>query len=368
MINIFIEFFVKICYNIKGDIMNKKYYDGTKILSLKDANGKTPEIYIITSNRTGGKTTYYNNLLVKRYLKGVYRKAMLIFRHKYECESCAESFFKGIKELYYPDSIMESEVRCKGAYVELFLDKKPFGYGVSLTSAKFIKNNSHLFSDTDAMIFDEFMPDDNHDYLPKEPDKLISIHTSVARGNNKHTRYVPVFMLSNPVSLINPYYLALGISSKLQSNTKFLKGDGFIVEQGYVDSASKALKESAFMRAFKNQRSVAYSAEGIYLNDNYTFVDRVDGKSSYICTLIYNDENYGVRQFSDQGIIYVTTGADNTYPVRIAVTTSDHNINSVMLKRNSITLTVLEDFFRYGLVRFKNLQCKEAFFAAMNFH
>lgn len=32
-----------------------KYYDGTKLLSMTDLNGKKPEIFICTSNRTAGK-------------------------------------------------------------------------------------------------------------------------------------------------------------------------------------------------------------------------------------------------------------------------------------------------------------------------
>ena len=35
------------------------YYDGTKLLSLLDLNNKRPEIYMVTSNRTGGKTTNF---------------------------------------------------------------------------------------------------------------------------------------------------------------------------------------------------------------------------------------------------------------------------------------------------------------------
>ena len=46
-----------------------KYYDGTKLLSMKDINGNTPEIYMCTTNRTGGKTTYFGRLCVNRFLK-----------------------------------------------------------------------------------------------------------------------------------------------------------------------------------------------------------------------------------------------------------------------------------------------------------
>ena len=47
--------------------MEQKYYDGTKLLSLMDINGKRPEIYISTSNRSAGKTTYFNRFFVNRF-------------------------------------------------------------------------------------------------------------------------------------------------------------------------------------------------------------------------------------------------------------------------------------------------------------
>ena len=45
-----------------------QYYDGTKLLSMQDMNGNKPEIYISTSNRSAGKTTYFNRLCVNRFL------------------------------------------------------------------------------------------------------------------------------------------------------------------------------------------------------------------------------------------------------------------------------------------------------------
>ena len=46
-----------------------KYYDGTKLLSMLDLNGNKPEIYMCTTNRTGGKTTYFARLCVKSSTK-----------------------------------------------------------------------------------------------------------------------------------------------------------------------------------------------------------------------------------------------------------------------------------------------------------
>lgn len=46
-----------------------KYYDGTKLLSMKDINGLKPELFLCTTNRSGGKTTYFGRLLINRFLK-----------------------------------------------------------------------------------------------------------------------------------------------------------------------------------------------------------------------------------------------------------------------------------------------------------
>ena len=78
------------------------YYDGTKLLSLNDINGNKPELYLCTTNRTGGKTTYFGRLLVNRFLdKG--EKFALIYRFNYELDDCADKFFKDIGKLFFQD-------------------------------------------------------------------------------------------------------------------------------------------------------------------------------------------------------------------------------------------------------------------------
>lgn len=81
--------------------------------------------------------------------------------------------------------------------------------------------------------------------------------------------------MANPVSLINPYYIAMKISNRLKSDTKFLRGNGFVLEQGYNESASKAQTESGFNRAFISDDYVAYSAQATYLNDSNAFIENL---------------------------------------------------------------------------------------------
>lgn len=350
-----------------------EYYDGTKLLSLLDINGKKPEIYICTTNRTGGKTTYFGRLCVNRFLEKN-EKFCLLYRYNYELDNVAEKFFKDIGRLFFNGYNMTSERRANGIFHELFLSRpietevkgQSCGYAISLNSADQIKKYSHFFSDVSRMIFDEFQSETNH-YCADEIRKLLSIHTSIARGNGEQIRYVPVFMLSNPVSIINPYYVELGISERLKNDTKFLKGDGFVLEQGFVESASEAQKESGFNRAFARNNYIAYSAENVYLNDSQTFIEKPVGSSCYVATLKYNGCEYALREFTDSGFIYCDDKVDHTFKYRLAVTTSDHGVNYVMLKRNEAFVANLRYYFEHGCFRFKNLRCKEAVLKALSY-
>lgn len=341
------------------------YYDGTKLLSLTDLDGKQPEILMVTTNRTGGKTTYFGRLCVNKFKKGQ-GKFALLYRYNYELDDCADKFFKDLSTLFFSGSVMESKRKASGIFHELFLDGESCGYALSLNSADQLKKYSHLFSDVNRMIFDEFQSESNH-YCSDEIKKFISIHTSVARGQGEQVRYVPVYMLSNPVSLINPYYVELGISNRLRDDTKFLRGHGFILEQGFINSASIAQKESGFNKAFAKNSYVAYSSECVYLNDNKAFIEKPNGIGRYLCTIKYNGTDFGVREFADSGFIYVDDRPDTSYKYKITVTTSDHEINYVMLKRNDMFLTNLRFYFEKGCFRFKDLRCKEAILKALSY-
>lgn len=355
--------------------MESKYYDGTKLLSMKDINGREPELFICTTNRTGGKTTYFGRLLIRRFLRDG-SKFILLYRYNYELDDVADKFFKDLKGLFFSNYFMSSKRRANGIFHELFLattedeedsDAKCCGYAISLNSADMIKKYSHLFSDAKCILFDEFQSETNH-YCTDEITKFLSIHTSIARGQGEQVRPLPVYMLGNQVSIINPYYTELEISSRLTKETNFLRGDGFVLENGFVESASIAQKDSGINRAFKKNTYVAYSSENIYLNDNLAFVERPETcASKYLATIKYKGKNYAIKEYRELGILYCDDKADATFPMRISITTDDHNINYVMLKANDMFISNMRFFFERGAFRFKDLKCKEALMKCVSY-
>lgn len=345
--------------------MDAHFYDGTKILSLKDLNGETPEIYMICTNRSAGKTTFFGKYFVNKFIKNG-EKFGLLYRYSYELADCADKFFKEIGSLFFPSYTMTSKKEADGVYYNLFLNDIHCGYAIALNKADMIKKNSHLFSDIQRLLFDEFQSETNN-YCANEITKFISIHTSIARGGGKQVRYLPVYMLSNPVTLLNPYFASFDIATRLQYNTKFLKGDGWVLENGFYESASNAQKQSAFNRAFASNKYVAYASQSVYLNDSDTFIERLSGNGRYVATIKYEDSYYSIREFPELGIVYCDDKYDSTFPRKIALTTADHQINYVMLKQNDIFLGLMKNYFLKGCFRFKNMKCKDAIIKALSF-
>lgn len=344
---------------------DNKYYDGTKLLSLNDINGNKPEIYLCTSNRTAGKTYFFSRMLVNAFIKKG-KKFALFYRYNYELENCAKKFFNDIQSGSFPDYEMTSKSCARGSYHELYLNKQLCGYAVSLNSADILKKYSHIFHDVVHIFMDEFQTESSR-YCQNEIQKFISLHTSIARGFGEQVRYVPVYMCSNPVSLLNPYFVELGIAERLSAQANFLRGDGWVLEQHFNEAASKSQLQSGFNKAFSSNSYVAYSSESVYLNDNNAFIEKPTGMSRYLATLRYNNADYAIREYSDTGIIYCDKTADMSFPFKIAVTTDDHNVNYVMLKNNELFLMNLRYFFEKGCFRFRDLSCKEAILQALSY-
>lgn len=338
------------------------YYDGCKLLSQKDLDGNTPEIFLCVGNRTSGKTTYFNRLLINRFIKNK-SQFMLVYRWANELYNVAPKFFTDISQLFFPADAVSSK-NVNNSYVELYFNKELCGYAVALNTASKLKNYSHFFSNVQHMLFDEFTPEDGK-YTPDEVTKLISLHMSVARGQGKQTRYVPLYMLSNAVTLLNPYYTEFNIGARLKADTKFLRGHGWVMESAYVDSAARAISESGFSKAFSNNKYIAYAKQNIYLNDNLSLVERLSGPSNYIATIKSEGETYGIREMRETGLMYVSKSVDLSHHSKIAVCADDIT-PEFRVYLNHPTIRVLRYYFNNGCFRFQSLEAKEATFKLLS--
>ena len=146
-----------------------------------------------------------------------------------------------------------------------------------------------------------------------------------------------------------------------------MRGDGYVLEQGFIDSASKQQKTSGFNRAFSKEKYIAYSSENIYLNDSETFIEKPVGKFRYLATLKFDNSYYSIKEYAENGILYCDNNGDVTFPLKISITTNDHDINYIMLKKNDVFIGMLRYYFEHGCFRFKDLKCKECIMKMLSY-
>lgn len=339
---------------------NLGFYRLDEILSKKDLNNEEPDIYLISLNRTAGKTTAVLKEVVERFLN-LGQKAMIVYRQSYEICG-AHLIFEDIFNIW-PDlgRQMTSKSVSKGLFYELFLDDQPFGYAVSLHNPDVIKKYSPLFADVWNMVLDEFQTESGR-YLKSEVEKLMSLYISVARGRGTRARHVKLFMMANNVSIMNPYFIALGIYKRIKENTHFIRGDRWICEIKFNDSAAEALQDSSIIHAFKQSSYADFGTQNVYLHDDTMFLQQPSGKSKYMFTLKHGGNTFGVRDYFEEGYLYISKKFDPGHPNVLTFSPGDHNQTTIMLSHYSETWKYLREAFQKGFLRFDDMKAKNVIF------
>lgn len=328
--------------------IKEPYYNGEKLMNMLDLDSERPEIFISTSNRSAGKTTYFNGYAVHDFLQND-NKFAILYRNKYEAESAADSFFKEIGKLFFPGLIMVQQPLMKNTCYRLLIGEATdpedpddkfcgtcCGYVLSLSSAEQIKRCSHLMSDTTKIIFDEFQSEKGV-YLKNEISMLMSIHDSLARGEGEQARYLPVYLIGNLIDLYNPYYESLGITQRIDPRCNYMRGNGWVLEQGFNLSACEAHEKSAFHRAFANESYTATSRAKEYLIKDSQFIDKnIPNRGWYIATIAFKNNYYGVRYIEEYNIYFISTKVDPSKNLQFAATENDISMTAKFFKRHNI--------------------------------
>lgn len=339
--------------------MDTIYYSGEKLLSMSDLDGNTPEIFACVGNRAAGKTFYFKNKLVSEFLHEG-KKFIDLVRFKYEVPDRVAAFYEDLKQVNFPDLQIDSKKMFSGCALSHEINGELAGYTIALSSADMIKKYSSMFVEVEQMFFDEFQSETMH-YCQNEITKFQSIHNSVARGGGKQSRYVPIYMVSNNVSLLNPYFTAWGFTNRIQKNTKMLRGHGIVLEQHYNASAKKALEESAFNRAFADTDYLKYAASNEAMCDNNAFIENVsESDSYYLYTIQYEKQKYALWQNDRLGIMFLNRKVDPRRAHILVFKQADHDLNKLLIMRLEDMLTRWRNIFNMGLFRFSDLQAKQA--------
>lgn len=342
--------------------MKTSFYSNEKLLNSVDITGEKPELYIVCSRVRGpGKTFSFTSKLIDDFIE-TGGKFILLCRHKQEFGPIADGMMKAMLAVRYPGSWVYEKVQGKGQYSKVFLHRKVdgieteehCGYCVAISSADTIKTISSTFTDAIQGYFDEFQPEHDSTYIRDEVTKFLSLHVTFARGVGESRRHFPIYMSSNAISVFNPYFVALDLSPRIQDNTKFVRGDGYVFEKAENAGLAEKHASSGMSRAFKTNQSINFG-DNSWLNDNDSCIGKTDGwgRGVYIATLVDADETrYAVKLYPDVGMYYVDTKVDinckNVYNMSL-----DGDLNLPYIRTNDI-FKLLRKKFLQGQVRVRD--------------
>lgn len=340
----------------------EQYYNGNVLLSQTTRDGKEPSIFMSNTNRTAGKTTFFQLVMLDEVLE---KKNMfvLISRTKTEMEN-PEVMFDDVVDIYFPDKIMTSKDYVKRLVKGIYLDKQLVGYAVCLKDTSALKKYSSIFAKCDVIFMDEVQPEDGI-YLKDEVSKFKSLITTIARGGGKQSRSVRVYMASNNITVMNPYFLNLQLYKVLDENMDFskpvyIRGDSYVCEFLYNQSAGDQLKNNGAISAFTTSYdSLTTSAE--FMIKSGSFIEpKISGKTDYLFTLKYKGLMMGVRKLKSKGIIYITKQYDPSFKTIMALTATDHDELTIQLQSNTFLMGIIRNAYAYGKLRFGDLEVKNA--------
>lgn len=351
----------------------EEYYIGTELLNMRDIDGLLPFIYFCVGNRTAGKSYFFKRYCLRYALKKK-RKFMLIYRKVNQVKKCSQSFFKDISEEKEFKGWVISERGILDGKVQKISITSPnrevfdIGYGISLKYTEEIKQNSSLFVDVDRLLFDEFQSEDSS-YLQDEFEKLQNILVSICRGGGKHVRdNVKLFMVSNRISICNPYFLAFDIHKRLKPGTRFLRGKGWVLEMCFVEAAAKALEESSLGRLISGSKYYEFATGEEYLLDDSAYIQSIPkSQFAYMATLKLNSKAYALLYFPKEGIYYLKEGGELNASNIISLDLESHKEGRSILMTKSPFIKDLMNIFNHQRLMFQSLECKNAMFDFFKF-
>lgn len=336
-------------------------YNVEEVKQIKDKNGKRPGKIMIETDRGSGKTTGFNIEALKLFKNNGY-ETCYVFRDKSETE-VVPHLFGDIFDMYpeYRGKITMKNI-AKGMITHTHIDGKPFAYGVSLKDIDKLKKISPIFRNVQLMIFDEFqLEKGNYIRSPKgEANDLEALHMSINRGGGLRDRGVKMYMLGNHVDLLNPHYVYHSVHQRYRfGETKVLRGDGWIAQFQFGNESSKEIENSAMFRA--NRDSILDGGYGNFavgkghLYESNIFIGKPTGRSKYICTLIHNGVSYGIREYYEDGMVYVTRSLyEPSCKTIITFKAKDHRSNTLMANHYSYIYKFLKECYYQGWLWFED--------------
>lgn len=347
---------------MKNNIDYSMFWDIKRTLTYSDIL-----FYFIVGNRGGGKTYGFKKWAIDDFIENG-NQFGYIRRYRDDLKEPMVQYFKDIEEKY-----PEYEFRTDSKYFyirekpanpkESWSEKDIAGYGFTLSTANNKKSIS--YPKINKLCFDEFLIDKGYQrYITNEVVALLNLYETIARPGTDHPK-VLLFMLSNAITITNPYFLYFGlkISDKKDKNGKYIwrhPNKPILVEDVRNEKFIDVKRNTSFGKLVEGTTYSEYSIDNKFLLDNDTFVEPKSPKARFFFKMTYMEKTLGVWGDMREGLFYVSEQIDPNYPLHYSITMKDHKPNMVFLKnlnRSGHFKRFLEAY-KLGCVRFDSINIK----------
>ena len=328
------------------------YYSYSRILSYNAF------LNFLIGERGVGKTYGAVKFVTKEFIKKGHQFVYLR-RYKSDLKKSTPTFFNS---LISNNEFPEHELTTKGN--SFYIDGNLAGYAITLSTAQDLKSAN--FDKVKYVLFDEFIIDEGVKkyYLSNEVEVFLNLIETVAR-----TRDIRVFLLGNAGNLVtNPYFLYFNMSLPTQSDIRTFKNGLILLQYMKNEEYRKMKKETKLgqLVAGTNYEKYAIENQDTKLNDN--FIEKKKGSAKFNFGIVYRGVMFGVWFDYTEGKIFVSNDYyKNSFNI-FALTNSDHNENTMLMKsinKYNCWKTFMDNY-NLGNVRFETQEIKAVFTEIIN--
>ena len=324
--------------------------------------GSNAVIMMVCGGRSIGKTFGAKEREIKSAL---YKDTQFILlrRFKTELQVAKNTFFADLKAKgKFPDwDFQVKGNEAQAAHISTRDNEhriwKTIGYFFALTTQVTIKSAS--FPKVTAIIFDEFIIEKGAlSYLPEEFAKFLNFYSTVDRGEDR----VRCFLLSNAVSIMNPYFLANDIIPDQIGEFAVIK-DGFIAVH-FPDSESftNQFKKTRFGSFIHNhvEDYADYASNNKFADNHDLNLGAKPPEAIYRFTLETKDGTFSLWKKSDEWWCLQDLPGD-LQQRHFTLIPENANRNKPLLVRSDKLLAILRASYKQGRVTFDNAQTRNGF-------
>lgn len=325
-----------------------KYYDVNTALSYNAL------FNFVIGNRSSGKSFSAKKAVINKFIK-TGQQFVYLRRYANELEKSDFEYFDDVIEKnIFPDHKITFDA---GLY---YLDGEIMGYSVALTQARHFKSSPR--PKVWLIIFEEYIIEEAQfgGYLKNEVRQFLGLYQSIDRF-----RGVIVLFLGNNYNTYNPYTLYFNLDPK--PNQKIVKRkDGEII-MFFITAMVEEQKASRFGKIVAGTDYGDYAIENKSMIDTNTFIERKTATAHYYFSVLYNGDVFGVWRDLAKGKMYISLDVDPCKTLTYAVTTEDHNPNTMLLKTisKSPVFKQLIEAYKDGYCYFESPRIKSVAYEIM---